>query len=93
LVKSKAHDIAIDIEKSKDDCDVELVDVVEGTKKQLRVDVLTKSTSREAYHRLLITAYEMALHPSMSLSNFEVLIKIQRMNGVRFISGECMSIL
>ena len=44
------------------------------------VDVLHKSASREAY--------ELALHPAMSLTNFKILVKWQKINGVGLIDGK-----
>ena len=49
---------------------------------------LSKSDqAREAYLKLMRTAYEMALNPSMAHRHFEVLVKCQRINGVRLVQG------
>ena len=58
-----------------------------GVTTQKRIDVMTKSVATEAHKRMMKTAYELALHPNMPLANFEVLVKVQRMNGVRLIQG------
>ena len=36
---------------------------------------------------MIITVYELALHPTMPLSHFKTLIKCQHMNGVHLIDG------
>ena len=86
--KSKCHAIAIELEKSKEECDVELIDITQDKSRQTRIDTLALSSSREAYIRMLITAYEIALHPNVSLSMFSIFTKVQRQNGVKFISGK-----
>ena len=45
------------------------------------------AASHVAYKKMIITAYELALHPTMPLSHFKTLIKCQHMNGVRLIIG------
>ena len=42
----------------------------------------------QAYLKLMRTAYEMALHPSMPHKHFEVLVKCQKANGARLIKGK-----
>ena len=42
----------------------------------------------DSYRKLLNTAYELALNPSMPLSHFKVLVKCQRQNGVCLIDGK-----
>ena len=88
ISKSKCHAIAIELEKSKEVCDVELIDITQGKSRQTRIDTLALSSSREAYIQMLINAYEIALHPNVSLSMFSIFIKVQRQNGVKFISGK-----
>ena len=39
--------------------------------------------SRDAFLKLTRTAYELALNPTLSLSQFSTLVKVQRDNGVR----------
>ena len=88
ITKSKSHAITIELEKSKEDCDAELTDITQDKSRQTRIDTLALSSSREAYIRMLITTYEIALHPNASLSMFSIFIKVQRQNGVKFISGK-----
>ena len=82
------HAIAIELEKSKEDCDVELTDITQDKSRQTRIDKLALSSSRETYTRMLITAYEIAVHSNVSLSTFSIFIKVQHQNGVKFISGK-----
>ena len=37
---------------------------------------------------MIKTAYELALHPQLSLKSFKLLVKCQRMHGIALISGE-----
>ena len=37
---------------------------------------------------MIRTACELALNPQLSLSTFKLLLKCQRMNGVKFIEGK-----
>ena len=85
ISESKCHAITIELEKSKEDCAVELIDITQDKSRQTRIDTLALSSSREAYIRMLITPYEIALHPNVSLNIF---IKVQHQNGVKFISGK-----
>ena len=88
-LKSKCHLIAVEIENGRpmeeQDSDIQ---IVRSGPSQARIDTLTTLSSKEAYNRLMITAYNMALHPTMPLRHFRMLIKIQRENGVRFIEGK-----
>ena len=36
----------------------------------------------------MTTAYHLAMTPTMPLSHFEILVKVQRTNGVRLIQGK-----
>ena len=54
---------------------------------QQRIDVLQNNATRDAYKKLMRTAYELTQHPTLSLSNFNILVKVQRANGVRLIQG------
>ena len=57
----------------------------EPTQTNIR-DVVIGS-AEDAYMKLMRTAYEMALTPSMPHKHFEVLVKCQRENGVRLVDG------
>ena len=45
-------------------------------------------SGREAFKKLMRTAYEMAITPSMPHKHFKVLVKCQRANGVRLVEGK-----
>ena len=76
ISKSNCHTIAIELEKSKEDFDVELIDITQDKSRQTRIETLALSSSRKAYIWMLITAYEIALHPNASLSMFSIFIKV-----------------
>ena len=88
ISKSKCHAITIELEKPKEDRDVELIDITQDKSRQTRIDTLALSSSREAYIWMLITAYEITLRPNVSLSMFSIFTKVQHQNGVKFISGK-----
>ena len=52
------------------------------------VDSLQEKASSEAYTKMIRTAYELALNPQYPLTSFKLLIKCQRMNGVKLIKGK-----
>ena len=54
---------------------------------QPRIDVALKASTTEAYLKMIRTAYELALSPTMPLKQFKLLIKCQRENGVVLIEG------
>ena len=92
-MQSKTHVIALETEKGRpaNEQDPE-IDIVRAGPSQVRVDTVTQKSSRDAYVRLMKTAYNMALHPTMPLHHFGMLIETQRMNGVKFISGKKYSL-
>lgn len=87
-MKSKCHEFALELESSKpsEERDPE-IKITRAGPTQARVDVLAEKSSRSGYLRLMTTAYSMALHPTMPLHHFGMLIQTQRKNGVKFISG------
>lgn len=46
------------------------------------------NSARDSFLKLIRTAYEMALNPSMPLKHFKILVKCQRENGVRLVEGK-----
>ena len=44
--------------------------------------------SRDAYKKLIKTAYRLALNPTLPLKSFKVLVQAQRDCGVRLIEGK-----
>ena len=52
-----------------------------------RIDVALNQSTHEAYMKMIKTAYELAMNPTMPLKHFKVLVKCQRQNGVILIDG------
>ena len=48
---------------------------------------MTEKATKEGYMKLFRTAYELAMNPTISLSQFRTLVKVQRKNGVRLMVG------
>ena len=48
---------------------------------------MTEKATKEGYMKLFRTAYELAMNPTISLSQCCTLVKVQRKNGVRLIDG------
>jgi hypothetical protein len=82
-LKGETHRLAVQIEDrySEDP----------GSSRVTNLDIENSVTqdNRDALSKMLRTAYEMALKPSMPHSHFETLIKCQRMNGVILLEGKC----
>ena len=90
-LKTESHKDAFQLEKGKPEGEsvITISEVPSSSKfAQPRIETVTASSTREAYVRLMNTAYEIALHPTMSLNHFGAIINIQRKNGLRFISGK-----
>ena len=54
---------------------------------QKRVAAMFMDNSRDAYTKLMRTAYELALNPTLPMRQFKTLVKVQMQNGVRLIEG------
>ncbi len=52
-----------------------------------RIDVALNQSTHDAYMKMIKTAYELAMNPTMPLKHFKVLVKCQRQNGVVLIDG------
>ena len=61
-----------------------------STERTIQPDIGTflNESARESFKKLMKTAYEIALTPSMPHKHFKVLIKCQRANGVRLVEGK-----
>ena len=59
-----------------------------STLNQLRTDHVCDKNMREGYIKLFCTAYTLAIEPTLPLSQFKTLVKVQRENCVRLIQGE-----
>ena len=81
------HQIALELERGKPkDQQVDIGACVSGTVQQDIVS-MTKSSTKDGYMKLFPTAYELAMNPTLPLSQFKTLVKVQRNNGSRLIEG------
>lgn len=85
-LKSKCHSIAIELERASSENILE-TECIAGPS-QPTIDSIQKTSINEAYKKLMVTAYELCLHPTMPLNHFRILVELQRKNGVCFIEGE-----
>lgn len=90
LNESAGHKIAVHIEKGKQPTELSRLsaDVLGAGPSQPRVNELQEKVNRDNYRKMIRTAYELALNPQFPLSSFKLLVKCQRMNGVRLIDGK-----
>ena len=56
-------------------------------RKQTSIVDSSRQATESAHMKLLKTAYHLAMTPTMPLSHFEVLVKVQKTNGVNLIQG------
>ena len=68
--------------------DVRIVEVTTSGPTQPRIDTVMIKASNKAHRKLIVTAYELAMTPTMPLEHFIVLVNVQKQNGVRLIKGE-----
>ena len=59
---------------------------------QKNIQSMCLQNSHDAFLKLTRTAYELALNPALPLSQFETLVKVQPMNGVRLVQGKYYSV-
>ena len=88
---SKSHEIALLIEREKPTGEGSgLSRPGEGSARVIQPTIVScvTASAREAFRKLLKTAYELALTPSMPLKHLEVLVKCQKQNGVKLIQGK-----
>ena len=86
LTESKGHAIALEKERSLDEDKRTVEDIAQGPS-QPRIDHMITKVSHDAHRKLLVTAYELAITPTMPLRHFSVLVNVQRQNGVQVIEG------
>ena len=79
LNNSAGHRLALQIQKGKQTAVPGRVsNVILGAgPSQPRTDQLHEKATREAYSKIIQTAYELALNPQYPLSSFKLLIKCQ----------------
>ena len=90
-LKSKSHEIALLLEREKPTGEGSCLSRPgEGSARVIQPTIVScvTASAREAFRKLLKTAYELALTPSMPLKHFEVLVKCQKQNGVKLIQGK-----
>jgi hypothetical protein len=87
---SKTHLIALEAEKNRPQEDqLNNVDLaVHTTMRQTNIIDVTTESTKQCYTKMFITAYELALQPSMPLTHFKTLVKVQRKNGTKLIEGK-----
>ena len=83
--------IAIEIEQAKPSNQCVIATSISNMS-QPAIELTTSSGARICYICLMNTAYKLAITPTFSMNQFQMLIKIQRKNGVKFIAGKKFSI-
>ena len=86
-ISSKAHDIAIEKERTKPENETILVESKTGYS-QPEITTVFKKSSVDVYKKMFRTAYELAMQPTMPFRHFATLVKVQRINGVRLVEGK-----
>ena len=81
-----ALSIALSIEREKPQEErvknVCLTDLV-----QKKITTMTNNNTKNIYVKMVMTAYELAMTPTVSLTQFKTFIKVQRQNGVVLVKG------
>ena len=88
-MNSQAHTIALEYERLLEDhvsSTTSSQSSSTASANQPRIDDMVHRNAREAYSKLLKTAYELAV-AGQPLENFKTLVKVQKENGVRLIEG------
>ena len=84
--QSAGHKIALELEISQP-AEQRLSGVQNIQPQQKRIAAMLLDNSREAYTKLIRTAYELALNPTLAMKQFKTLVKVQWQNGVWLIEG------
>ena len=88
-LKSKSHEIALSVEQDRPINERIIIEQPDVTRKiQPTITSYINASAKDSYRKLLRTAYELALTPSMPLKHFEVLVKCQKQNGIKLIQGK-----
>ena len=85
LGESAAHKMAVELERGKPAN--QRMDCISTGVQQKRVATMFLESSQDAYVKLVRTAYELALNPTLPMRQFKTLVKVQRQNGVRLVEG------
>ena len=82
----QAHNIAVEVDRAKPNNEKAVPKKsLPCTLNQARIDHVCDKNMREGYIKLFRTAYTLAIEPTLPLSQFKILVKVQRENGVRLI--------
>ena len=85
----QAHNIAVELERTKPNNEKAVPKkALTSTLNQPRIDHFCDKNMREGCIKLFRTACTLAIEPTLPLSQFKTLVKMQRENGVRLIQGE-----
>ena len=88
LQESREHRYAANLERGLEK-DARVVEEGEKGAAQVTIDnPRNLEVVKEARLKLLRTAYTLAMNPTIALSQFKTLVKVQTDNGVRLIEGE-----
>ena len=90
-LESKGHLTAVEIKQAKTS-DHHVIATSISNMSQPTIETTKSSGAVICYIRLMNTAYKLAITPTFSMNQFQMLIKIQRKNGVKFIAGKKFSI-
>ena len=75
----KAHKIAVELERAKPNNEKAVPKkTLTSTLNQPRIDHVSDKNMREGYIKLFRTAYTRAIEPTLPLSKFKTLVKLQR---------------
>ena len=85
----QARNVAVELERAKPYNEKAVPKkALPSTLNQPRIDHFCDKNMREGYIKLFRTAYTLAIEPTLSLSQFKTLVKVQRENGIRLIQGQ-----
>ena len=85
----QAHKIEVKLERAKPNNEEAVPKkALPSTLNQPRIDYVHDKNMREGYIKLFPTAYTLAIEPTLPLSQFKTLVKVEIENGVRLIYGE-----
>ena len=85
----QAHNIAVELERVKPNNEKAVPKkALPSTLNQPRIDHVCDKNVREGYIKLFRTACTLTIEPTLPLSQFKALVKVQRENSVRLIQGE-----
>ena len=82
----QAHNIAVELERAKPNNEKAVSKkALPSTLNQPRIDHVCDKNMSEGYIKLFCTAHTLTIEPTLPLSRFTTLVKMQRENGVRLI--------